>query len=473
MSGNRNIFYTPENQYPGMPHGEMCGDFMPFYHDGVFYLFYLYKYCVYAVETRDFVSFGDPYPVLTNGSPEEQDWHIGTGSVFEGEGIFWFYYTGFNEGNAGAEGKNVQVILRAHSSDLKNWEKDRGFFFKPDSAFYGNLHWRDPHVFRNEEIGKYCMLITAEEKEGAHQRRGCTALYVSDDGKNWTHERTLYAPRTYITHECHDCFRMGDRWYLTFSNYSRWWETRYRTAERFEGPWKMPQADDMFDGREYYAAKSVSDGKKRYMVGWESNREGCRDSGKHLWGGNLLVHALEVRGDGTLGVKLPETIERSFCREVRPDPEPMQGAFSQSDEKLTLTSEDGFGWAKLFALPETCLFEAKISWTEGTEAVGLMIHTDPNLEKWCQLRLEIRRGRILMDRYNRVDGDQSYLDERPIGFQNDSARVKLVVSGNIMLVYVDDVALTSRCYEIGSGDLGIFAEYGTAICRDCGLRTQV
>ena len=105
MSGNRNIFYTPENQYPGMPHGVMCGDFMPFYHDGVFYLFYLYKYCVYAVETRDFVSFGDPYPVLTNGSPEEQDWHIGTGSVFEGEGIFWFYYTGFNEGNAGAEGK--------------------------------------------------------------------------------------------------------------------------------------------------------------------------------------------------------------------------------------------------------------------------------------------------------------------------------------------------------------------------------
>ena len=43
MKGNRNIFYTPENQYPGMPHGEMCGDFMPFYWEGTYYLFYLYK----------------------------------------------------------------------------------------------------------------------------------------------------------------------------------------------------------------------------------------------------------------------------------------------------------------------------------------------------------------------------------------------------------------------------------------------
>ena len=57
----------------------------------------------------------------------------------------------------------------------------------------------------------------------------------------------------------------------------------------------------MFDGREYYAAKSVTDGKKRYMVGWESIRENCRDSGRHLWGGNILVHELVQREDGTLG----------------------------------------------------------------------------------------------------------------------------------------------------------------------------
>ena len=345
MKGNYNIFYTPENQYPGMPHGEMCGDFMPFYKDGVFYLFYLYKYCIYVVETKDFVSFGKPYPVLQNGSPDDQDWHIVTGSVFENDGVFYFHYTGFCEGNAGEEGKNVQVVLRAISSDMKCWEKDKTFFFRPDTRYYGNLHWRDPHVFFNEELGKFCMLITAEEKEGAHLRKGCTAVYISEDMENWEHYRTLYAPRTFITHECHDCFQMEGNWYLTFSNYSRWWETRYRIAEKFDGPWKLPKEDDMFDGREYYAAKSVSDGKKRYMVGWESIRQDCKDSGRHLWGGNLLVHELTVRKDGTLGVKLPETIENSFCRPVEISCQGRLGSFEEKDGELFLESKDGCGGA--------------------------------------------------------------------------------------------------------------------------------
>lgn len=472
MKGNRTIFYTPENQYPGMPHGEMCGDFMPFFWEGTFYLYYLYKYCVYAVETKDFVSFGEPYLVLQNGSPEDQDWHIGTGSVFAHEGVFYFHYTGFCESNHGVEGKNEQVVMRALSRDLKTWEKDPAFFFKPDTRYYGNLHWRDPHVFWNEEIRKYCMLITATEKEGAHLRSGCSAVYVSDDVRDWEHYKTLYAPRTFITHECHDCFRMGGKWYLSFSNYSKWWETRYRMADGFEGPWKVPKQDDMFDGREYYAAKSVTDGEKRYMVGWESIREGCKDSGKHIWGGNLLVHELVQRQDGTLGVKLPEKIEQSFKTPLSINGVARQGSFNEDAGKIEVFAEDGFGWAELGELRETCIFRTRITWDEKTQAAGLMIHADADLKKWCQLRLEVHRGRIEMDRYNRVDGDQYYLDERPIVFKENSAQVKLVVSGNIMLVYVDDVALAARCYEIGVGSIGIFTEYGKVTCTDTELLVQ-
>lgn len=472
MKGNYNIFYTPEKQYPGMPHGEMCGDFMPFYKDGIFYLFYLYKYCVYAVETRDFVSFGEPYLVLQNGSPDDQDWHIGTGSVFERDGVFYFHYTGFCEGNAGIEGKNQQVIMRALSRDMKTWEKDPSFFFRPDTRFYGNLHWRDPHVFWNEELQKVCMLITAEEKDGAYLRGGCTAVYVTEDMNSWEHYKTLYAPRTFITHECHDCFKMGEHWYLSFSNYSRWWETRYRIADRFDGPWRVPSADDMFDGREYYAAKSVTDGKKRYMIGWQSIRQDCKDSGRHVWGGNLLVHELLVREDGTLGVKLPETIENAFSVSLPLHPKSRQGSQTICNDEVCVEAEEGFGWSQLAPLPETCLFDAVISWENGTEAAGIMIHTDPDLQKWCQLRLEFHHGKIVMDRYNRVDGDQSYQDERPITFHKNTARIKLVVSGNIMLAYVDDVALAARCYEIGTGDIGIFVEYGKIVCQNADVRIQ-
>lgn len=472
MKENLNIFYTPEKQYPGMPHGEMCGDFMPFFKNGTFYLFYLYKCCIYAVETKDFVSFGKPYLVLRNGSPDDQDWHIGTGSVFEYKGIFYFHYTGFCEANTGIEGKNQQVIMRAVSRDMKTWEKDSSFFFRPDTRYYGNLHWRDPHVFWNEELQKICMLITAEEKEGAYLRRGCTAVYTTEDMDSWEHYKTLYAPRTFITHECHDCFQMGNQWYLSFSNYSRWWETRYRIAEHFNGPWKVPSMDDMFDGREYYAAKSVTDGNKRYMVGWQSIREGCRDSGRHVWGGNLLVHELVKRKDGTLGVKLPETIEHSFDSPLSLKPEIRQGTCDIQSGRFCLESEDGFGWIQLASLPETCMFEVSLSWNEGTEAAGIMIHTDPDLNQWCQLRLEFHHGKIVMDRYNRMDGDQSYQDERPIVFRDNTVRIKLVISGNIMVAYVEDVALTTRCYEIETGDIGIFVEYGKIMCGEVSLKKQ-
>ena len=101
-----------------------------------------------------------------------------------------------------------------------------------------------------------------------------------------------------------------------------------------------------------------------------------------------------------------------------------------------------------------------------------MIHTDSELQKWCQLRLEVFHGRIVMDRYNRVDGDQYYLDERPVTFTGNSAEIKLVVSGNVMLVYVDDVALASRCYEIGTGSIGVFTEYGKIVCTDTELLIQ-
>ena len=60
----------------------------------------------------------------------------------------------------------------------------------------------------------------------------------------------------------------------------------------------------------------------------------------------------------------------------------------------------------------------------------------------------------------------------PITFTGNSAEIKLTVSGNIMLVYVDDVALASRCYEIGTGSVGVFAEYGKIICTDTELLIQ-
>lgn len=460
MKGNHYIFYTPENQYPGMPHGEMCGDIMPFYWEGRFILFFLYKYCIYAVETRDFVHYGECRLVLQNGSPREQDWHAATGSVCHYDGVFYFYYTGFCEGNRGEEGKHEQAILRATSRDLYTWEKDKDFFFAPDKRYFKELHWRDPHVFWNEEMKKFCMLVTAEDRNGACQRGGCSAVYVSEDMQNWQYDKIIYEPGIFPTHECQDAFQINDHWYLTFSTYSRQWETRYRMAERFEGPWEMPALEDMFDGREFYAAKTVTDGKDRYLVGWQSIRKDCRDDGRYLWGGNVVVHRLVQREDKTLGVAMPETVRGSFQRQIPLQINPMEGEWKGKQE-LTGFCENGFGWVQIGDLSGTMLFEALAEWEEGTQGLGLMLHTDGReLKTWCQFRIEPLRGRIAMERYNQIDGDQFYPQERRLAFAENRAMIRVLVSGRIMQVYVNDTALTTRCYSVTEGGIGLFAECG-------------
>ena len=78
--------------------------------------------------------------------------------------------------------------------------------------------------------------------------------------------------------------------------------------------------EDTFDGRAFYAAKSVSDGEKRYLFGWnptkrrfiwlestELPRQGLQYLGL---GRNLIVHEIVQRPDGTLSVKVPETVDR-------------------------------------------------------------------------------------------------------------------------------------------------------------------
>ena len=42
----------------------------------------------------------------------------------------------------------------------------------------------------------------------------------------------------------------------------------YRMARTPSGPWIVPQPDDLFEGRTFYAAKTVFDGSRRLIVGW-------------------------------------------------------------------------------------------------------------------------------------------------------------------------------------------------------------
>ena len=450
-----------------------AADFIPFYWDGVYHLFYLKDYRDHAghgegtpwfhVSTRDFVQFADHGEALPRGTVNDQDLYVFTGCVMEHAGTFHIFYTGHNP-HFRAQGKPEQAVMHATSDDLITWRKQPDdTFFAPSDA-YEPHDWRDPFVFWNEQAGEFWMLLAARTTSGPSRRRGCTALCASRDLREWEVREPFWSPALYFTHECPDLFRMGAWWYLVFSEFSEASVTRYRMSRTLDGPWLAP-ANDTFDGRAFYAAKTASDGDRRYVFGWNPTREGERDDGRWQWGGNLVTHEIVQRDDGTLDVRLPATVREQWSA-----PQPVAwsggiGDWTAQADGVALAAPDGWACAEAGPLPAQFRVEATISFDAATRACGIMLRTSDDLEQGYYVRLEPARQRLVLDRWPRP-GDLPFAVELERPLVLDPARpVRLTVllDGTICEVYADDVvAMSARLYDLAVGGWGVFVGDGTA-----------
>lgn len=393
------------------PADGVAGDFIPFYEDGWFYLFYLKDYRDipgrgegtpwFLIRTRDFVSFEELGEVLPRGTAQQQDLFIFTGSVLRGPDGYHIFYTGHNP-HFRQQGRPQEAVLHAVSPDLIHWTKRPQDALFADPARYEVDDFRDPFVYRNQALDRYEMLLVSRMR-GAGPQGGFTARYVSDDLTRWQDAGALYAPGRYHTHECPDLFQIGDWWYLIFSEYSDRSLTRYVMGHSPEGPWIQPE-DDAFDGRAFYAAKTASDGQNRYLFGWVPTREGESDRGAWQWGGSLNIHRLVQRPDGTLGCALPDTLARwpLAARGNASDPLPALG----SCYRLTLE------------LP------------------------DPGAGGWAlgDYRLELAEGQLRLTGPGDLDGlSRPLLAGGPI-------RLDLTRQGDTLSIYAGDAALSARFY---------------------------
>jgi beta-fructofuranosidase len=363
-----NIFYRPADGF--------VGDVIPFYWQGAYHAFYLkaplpprrngadgtpYAHLV----SRDLVNWEEWPLVIEPGDPGAPDSvSCFTGTVIERNGLFYLFYTGY-------PGRDKpQTICLATSRDLRIWQKDpRNPLFGADPQWYEAIDWRDPFPFWNEEMGEYWMLLAARIKDGPTNRRGCIALAVSPDLEQWEIRPPFWSPRLYYTHECPDLFRMGDDWVLVYSTFSERMVTHYRVSKSLAGPWFGP-TNDTFDGRAFYAAKTASDGQRRFVFGWNPTREGETDSGRWQWGGNMVVHEVR-RGDGdNLTVSLPPELARVSLGTETLKFRPHLGEWQAQDSSFCVTCTDGFAAATLGTLPNCCQIDCAISCGADTRSCG-------------------------------------------------------------------------------------------------------
>lgn len=453
------IFYRPADA--------VAADVIPFFHGGEQHLFYLKDWRDiprhgegtpwFHLATRDHVAFRDLGEAIPRGPIGAQDRWIYTGCVFEHEGRFHLFYTAHNE-HLPKVGRLKQTIAMATSSDLIHWTKDPTFEIRPLPG-YAPDDWRDPFVFWNEEAGEFQMLLAARRLGMPDRQSGCTARLGSTDLRTWNERQPLYAPDQYFTHECPDLFRLGDWWYLVFSEFSQTTQTRYRMARHREGPWLTP-ADDCLDSRAWYAAKTSSDGRRRFAYGWLATRVGETDDGGWMWGGDLVVHELSQRADGTLVAGPVPELLAAFGAGQPLQLQPRFGPWTWDADGAACTRLDGQAVLTMGPLADHVLLDATITWSDETEACGLLLRASDDLSSWYQIRVEPRRKRMVIDRCPRP-GDQPFLLERPLPCSG-SVRLRCVIDGSCLVVYADGAtALSCRLYRQQAGSWGLFVEGGS------------
>jgi len=415
----------------------------------------------FHVVTKDFVNFVDLGEAIPHGSEVEQDLNVFTGCVLQAGGRFHIFYTGHNTVDNGLPN---QVIMHATSTDLLSWEKDTGFLLQADPNRYEMDDWRDPFVFWNEKEGEYWVLIAARTRRGPKSRRGCIGLARSRDLANWEVVDPFWSPRLYYTHECPDLFRWGQYWYLVYSTFTERFATHYRVSETLKGPWTAP-TNDTFDGRAFYAAKTAAGGtarSRRFAFGWNPTRKGDTDDGSWQWGGNLVVHELLQRADGSLDVILPREITKAFGSRKRAIPGKGIGSYDLRGGEVTLRAPDRFAWLSLGRMPDPSLVGCKVSWGPNTRSCGIMINAYENMDSYYQVRLEPGRDRMVFDRWPRA-GDQPFMAERPLDLSRGSSSLTVLTEDTMVEIYADNrVALSIRAYNRRGGFLGVFVSEGEA-----------
>ena len=280
--------------YHFQPPKNWMNDPKPFFHDGVYHIFFQYNpdwpqanlMRWGHVVSRDLVHWTQLPNALepTPGGPDKDGcW---TGCCVEKDGKYHILYTGVHP----------QVQCLAVSDDMLNWTKyEKNPVLSAPPAGFGDC-WRDPCAWK--ETDAWYMVIGSEVKDVG----GAALLYRSRDLVNWEYLHPLYAGSKDVDgtmYECPDFFPLGDKHVLLSSCGVTYWRTGNYADHRF-----TMEKHGATDGGNFYAAKTLLDSKgRRIMWGWITESRPHEEAVAAGWSGVLsLPRLLSVRDDGSLGI---------------------------------------------------------------------------------------------------------------------------------------------------------------------------
>jgi len=276
------------------------GDCMPFSHEGVYHLFYLFDRRGHAskwglgahqwahLSTTDLRTW-QHHPMAIS-IDEQYEGSICTGSLIFHEGIYYAYYAVRMSDGSPAK------LSWAVSSDGIHFQKTHEFFTL--TAPYEPVSARDPFVFRDDQ-GVFHLLITTSLIDPGKPSRGCLAHLTSVDLQSWQQKTTFLVLDFEDQPECSDYFQFNGWYYLIFSNYG---SAHYRMSRTPFGPW-LKAENDVLGYKECRVPKTAIFNGNRIIVAGFIVFPHAR------YAGEVIVYEALQNEDGTLSFVTPKELE--------------------------------------------------------------------------------------------------------------------------------------------------------------------
>jgi sucrose-6-phosphate hydrolase SacC (GH32 family) len=463
------------------------GDFDVVAHDGRLHLFHLATYSHDRVGHLVSDSGFDwrPLPTAIHAStPGEFDgdqiWTVG---VFRNGKNWGMLYT------ANQKRGKVQVTGLATSRDLIHWTKHKNPVARPDPRWYeakqrGNFRvdWRDPHVVAHG--GKLHAFVSAREKRGLLNHRGCAGYFMSTDGLRWTVRPPASTPRDCFDYECPSVFELNGRFYMVaiHGGHAR---MTYRVAERIEGPYFRPPDDSLFPDMNMAVRPCAWNGQT-HLFHWNT---GPRDWGSHAGAHFMCIASpkrVRAEVDGSLVV---ESCDWSALHTGPPitiaSPTPAVSSCGRWRWRgAALHGHSSHGAGHWLTRDEHDDFElrAEVSLDERNPAreVGLLFRADETGDQAMSVRCIPDRGvvELVKQVHNRNEGPQSLWRGRSVvqSFhlrRSDADRfsLRLIAFGpNIELNVNGRLVISELSLPRRGGRVGLLVEDGAATWSNISLR---
>ena len=171
-----------------------------------------------------------------------------------------------------------------------------------------------------------------------------------------------------------------------------------------------------------------------------------------------MAHEVYQREDGTLGVRIPDTVWNAFEEGEKAEDMVIDTPYARQEQILFNDTTDLFR------------FEADVEFSEGTRSFGLRFYENEETGQSYQYLFNIEENRYRFE----TPANQNIGLERPIRLEaGKKYHIQMILDDTIATIYVDGVALNTRFYQKVGQSLSLFVTDGTLTVTNAGLSKTI